>query len=95
MTITYTTPIANNATTSKRLVNFSANIPDHRIVCTFDLGYIDGGGNFVKQSASQRFFTDDSTPSFNQFITNCPAAGLLRKQVEQYEVTLDRPGSVD
>ena len=96
MTITFSVPITQTALAVRRLVNFGANIITHTIVCDFQTGYLDVGGAFVPVGPMIRStFTDDTTPSFNAFIAACPAAGALRRQIEQYEVTLDRAGSVD
>jgi len=95
MTITYTTPVPTPDLSTKRLIRFAADPVARRIICLYDIGYLDGGGAFVKIDESRREFTDETVPSFADFLNACPAAGPLRRQAEQYEVTLDRPGSVD
>lgn len=95
MSITYTTPIQTPDLTVKRLVRFAASVIERRIVCMFEIGYLDGGGRFVKVGESRREFADDTVPSFADFLAACPAAANLRRQAEQYEVTLDAPGTVD
>ena len=95
MAITYTTPISTPDLSTKRLVRFAADPPARRVICLFEIGYLDGSGAFVKVMESRREFTDDTTPPFADFVAACPAAGPLRRQVEQYEVTLDAPGTVD
>ena len=92
--ITLTTPITQPALDKKRLLQFAADIPNHRITVIFEQGALTAG-DFTPTSRVQRTFTDDTTPSFNDFIAACPATGNLRRQVETYEVTLAQPGTVD
>jgi len=95
MTITYTTPISPADLTIKRLIGFVARPVARHVICMYEIGYLDGNGDFVKVTESRREFTDDITPSFADFVAACPAAANLRRQVETYETTLDRPGTVD
>lgn len=95
MSITFTVPITPPLITTKKLIHFAADPVARRIVTDYETGYINGGGTFVSVSALRRVFTDETTPSFSDFVAACPASANLRRQVEQYEVTLDRPGSVD
>jgi hypothetical protein len=95
MTITYTAPILTPDLTKKRLVRFAADPVARRILCMYEIGYLNGGGAFVVVDKSERLFTDESSPTFAQFVSNCPAAGPLRNQIETYETTLDRAGTVD
>ena len=92
--ITYTVPIAGLTTTNHRLIKFAADPVARKIVCIFESGTL-VNGNFVKLSENRREFDDASTPSFNDFVANCPAVANLRRQVEQYETGLDRAGTVD
>lgn len=95
MPITFTTPIATADLTVRRLVHFGANVTTRTIICDFETGALDAGGAFMKVEEHRRTFTDETTPSFADFIAACPAAGNLRRQTEQYETTLDRAGTVD
>lgn len=95
MTITYTAPVPQNALTTKKLTGFSSSLSEKKILCIFEVGYLNGGGAFVKVKEERRTFTPETTPDFNSFIANCPAGGQLRRQVEIYETTLDKPGTVD
>ena len=94
MSITYDSPVARLALTTKRLMRFAADPVARRIICLFEIGII-VDGRFVKVEESRREFTDETTPSFADFVAACPAAAPLRRQAEQYEVTLDAPGTVD
>jgi len=95
MTITYTTPVVQNDLTKRNLVGFAVKVLDRQVVCEFETGYLDSAGVFVKVLGTRRVFTEQTNPSFRDFLIACPAAAALRRQVELYETTLDRPGTVD
>lgn len=95
MTITYTSPQPQPNITRKRLIHFVADPVDHMIIAEFEKGFLSGGVFTRVGPVFRRIFTDDTTPSFANFVAACPAAGPLRNQVETYETTLDAPGSVD
>ena len=95
MTITFTTPTVRSDVTKKRLVTFHGSVLERKISVLYETGYLDGSGAFIKLGELGRIFTDDTIPSFANFVAACPAAGQLRRQVETYETTLAEPGAVD
>lgn len=93
--ITLDAPVTRPAVSRRRLRDFSADVPHRLVTVVLEDGYIDGSGNFVRVGVVRRTFSDETVPSFADFIAACPAAGNLRRQVETYETTLDLPGTVD
>lgn len=92
MSITPSQPIPRTSVTRWE-TDFSARIGARMVVLIYT-GY-DATGNKI---AERRFdLTDDSTPSFAQFVAACPAGPAFKRQVEQFGATLhsDLGGTVD
>lgn len=93
--ITYTNPVPTPDITRKRLVRFAADPVARSVTTLWEIGYASPGGAFIKVEEFRRVFTDFTVPSFADFVAACPAAAPLRKQVEEYEITLSVPGTAD
>lgn len=94
MTITFTDPVIPPTITSRRVFALHIDVVERRATYHFQTGYIDGAGEFVSAATGVRIFTDETNPTFADFVSGVGGMGQLRRNLELYEAALDRPGTV-